>query len=283
MIAISANLHDEWVVSDFTDDAHPLTVNSCGYIKVITREMGVEREHGRVDYQLILVTHGSGRFWLQGAPQTVHAGHVVLYQPGQPQRYVYPAVDGAETYWVHFTGTAVADYLRDSALLTRQVYPLTAISECRTCVNNIITEMQLKRPMYAQLCSGYLLELLTLMARDQHHDDIEQRGIHDATVQHAMQLMYQQYNQPYTVGDFARLCNVSTYHFIHKFKEATGITPMAFLRNIRLTQARYLLVNSSLTIAEIAAIVGYADPLYFSRLFKHSTGLSPSEYKTRQA
>ncbi|WP_300845227.1 helix-turn-helix domain-containing protein [uncultured Acetatifactor sp.] len=49
--------------------------------------------------------------------------------------------------------------------------------------------------------------------------------------------------------------------------------------SIRMDRARELLKNTGYSIQEISSLVGYADPLYFSRLFQKQTGRSPSVYR----
>ena len=59
-----------------------------------------------------------------------------------------------------------------------------------------------------------------------------------------------------------------------------GESPYKFLLNIRMTEAKYLLTETSIQIADIAKNVGYDDPYYFSRIFKKYTGQSPSAYRS---
>lgn len=64
-----------------------------------------------------------------------------------------------------------------------------------------------------------------------------------------------------------------------RFRQATGYSPLSFLKQVRLNQARDLLKNSDLGIAEIALQTGYPDSDYFSRLFKRQYQLSPTDFR----
>ncbi len=67
-----------------------------------------------------------------------------------------------------------------------------------------------------------------------------------------------------------------------KVKSMTGLTPLDFVRNVKLKKACEMLVHSGLTISEIAYAVGFSTPKYFSRCFKEEFGMTPSEYQQKK-
>ena len=69
--------------------------------------------------------------------------------------------------------------------------------------------------------------------------------------------------------------------FIHSFKEVMNVPPMQYIVSLRIAAAKGYLENSNKNINEISNIVGYENALYFSRLFKKHTGMTPSEYKKK--
>ncbi|MGN0222292.1 MAG: helix-turn-helix domain-containing protein [Prevotella sp.] len=64
-----------------------------------------------------------------------------------------------------------------------------------------------------------------------------------------------------------------------KMKSLMGVTPGEFLRQARIRKACQLLQTTSLTVSEIAFQCGFTDPKYFSRMFRQSMGITPTEYK----
>ena len=72
---------------------------------------------------------------------------------------------------------------------------------------------------------------------------------------------------------------MSVSWFIRNFKEYTGTTPTQYLLSLRISNAQSLLESTSFNVTEIAEIVGYNNPLYFSRLFKKQCGVSPTEFR----
>ena len=75
----------------------------------------------------------------------------------------------------------------------------------------------------------------------------------------------------------ARFGFVPSY-IVSIFKTYYGLTPMDYLVKTRIDESKFLLTNSSLKITEVANEVGYEDSLYFSKVFKKITGVSPKEY-----
>lgn len=64
-----------------------------------------------------------------------------------------------------------------------------------------------------------------------------------------------------------------------RFKTATGATPIEYLQNLRVEEAKRLLEDGGMPVDEISFEVGYDDPSFFRRLFKRRTGLTPSQYR----
>ena len=87
------------------------------------------------------------------------------------------------------------------------------------------------------------------------------------------------YNDNISIDEYAQNNHVSVSWFIRNFKHCTGFTPMQYILSKRIYNAEILLQDPTYNVTEIARIVGYDNPLYFSRIFKKVKGLSPSEYR----
>ncbi len=80
----------------------------------------------------------------------------------------------------------------------------------------------------------------------------------------------------------ASMCGMSRTLFFRLFRAETGMTPGEFRLHRRMQEARKLLLQNKLTIAEIANRLGWENPFFFSRVFKRETGLSPRDFRRRQ-
>jgi DNA-binding response OmpR family regulator len=84
-------------------------------------------------------------------------------------------------------------------------------------------------------------------------------------------------NAGFSVGDFCRNLGMSRTSVYNKIKTLTNLGPNDFIRIIRLNKAKELLKEKKYPVAEIAGMVGFSDPKYFSTSFKKQFGVSPSK------
>ncbi|WP_336785312.1 helix-turn-helix domain-containing protein [Paenibacillus sp. MMO-177] len=279
MISISGDAHS-WQERGIEDKEQFLAVNWCGYQRLQTRSLSRHREHGRVDFQLIYITGGKGRFRFANDNETIEvaSGSLVVYTPGQPQHYSYQAEDGTEVYWIHFTGYSAYDYLRQFGLLKQPVHTIGMMDEVTALFKKIIQELNSHRPLGSHMVNAYLLEMLTLLGRRLQTAEEPGQGRHP-DINQMIAYIHEKYSDSLSISDLAGECSLSVFRFIHKFKEVTGMTPMKYITEIRINEAKKLLSESSLHVKEVAAVVGYDNPLYFSRIFRSTVGIPPSEYK----
>lgn len=85
-------------------------------------------------------------------------------------------------------------------------------------------------------------------------------------------------NSALVVEDFARHLGMSRTAYYNKMKQLTGLSPIDFIKQMRIKQALKLLDEGCLSITEIAYRVGFADPKYFSRCFKAEMDMTPTQY-----
>ena len=83
-----------------------------------------------------------------------------------------------------------------------------------------------------------------------------------------------------TLGQMAAVADVSTYHFAHQFKRATGLPPYQYVIMRRVERAEQLLrAGTDLPLAVIAARAGFSDQSVFCRHFKRLVGVTPGRFK----
>ncbi len=86
---------------------------------------------------------------------------------------------------------------------------------------------------------------------------------------------------PLTLPELASAACVSEEHLCRLFRGAVGVSPMQAVKQVRLDRAVSLLTRSNYSVAEVASLCGFDDPLYFSETFKKTFALTPSELRRR--
>jgi AraC-like DNA-binding protein len=94
----------------------------------------------------------------------------------------------------------------------------------------------------------------------------------------SIEYLHRNYARDLSIGDLARRFGCSERHFTRVFRLHTGVAPLRYLRRLRIENARKLLAYTQYTIAEVAGLVGYADPAYFTRVFRQETGAPPTRH-----
>lgn len=205
---------------------------------------------------------------------------MVLYQPRQEQKYDYFCEDKPEVYWIHFTGNDVKNILRKYEIpMDESVFYSGASAVYVYLFKEIINEIQTRRVGYEELLTMYLHQIFLLVQRSrQEHTPSVNSYIQDE-MEFARRYFNEYYNEAISIEEYAQSRGMSVSWFQRNFKQFVNHSPMQYILMIRVNNAVSLLKTTDYNMAEIAAIVGYEDPLYFSRMFRKLKGMSPSQYR----
>ncbi|WP_285426097.1 AraC family transcriptional regulator [Pseudomonas sp. efr-133-TYG-103a] len=105
---------------------------------------------------------------------------------------------------------------------------------------------------------------------------VEQQG-HFARIGAALQFLRDHYNEPLSVDDLARCANMSASTFHEHFKRSTLLSPVQYLKRVRLLKAQQMLIGEGMGVAQVAHKVGYQSTSQFSREYKRYFERNPGE------
>ncbi len=247
-----------------------------------TNEHRIYRPGGMEGWILNCTTEGRGEVLRPPAAFTCSCGDVLLFPEGVVHDYGRLAGQSVwEHRWVHFLprpaweewmrwpeagGGVRRVHIGDPAVWGRVVRRMADIA-------SLTTEPVVHR---MELCLNAIEEVLlwagSILARA--HGTSMDRRIRDAVA-----FMREHYRRRFTVSGLARRFNMSSSRFAHLFRAQTGASPMAYIERLRISRAQELLLASNMSVGEIAYECGYEDPLYFSHVFRRSTGRSPRRFR----
>ncbi len=108
-------------------------------------------------------------------------------------------------------------------------------------------------------------------------------AVRDPAIHRAVALLQADVARPWTLELLAQEAGLSRTALAEKFRDAMGETPLAHLRTLRLQKAMQLLGEPRRKLDEVARAVGYQDAFGFSKAFKRAVGVSPGEFRRRDA
>lgn len=268
---------------DFKDKSKPLVVGSCGTYQLYKHpRLPTHRPRGRLDFQILYIASGKVHFYFDNSEMdtVVSAGNMVLYRPKEPQRYVYFGTDQTEVFWVHFTGGNVKNILRGYGIQDNMRIINTGTSpEYTRLFKQMIQELQRCQTDYKDLLVLLLQQLFISIHRQITKEHKLKNEYLDSEMEIAMQYFNDHYNAEINIEEYAASRGMSVSWFIRNFKLYTNTTPMQYIVSLRIANAQMLLETTNYNVTEIGNIVGYDNPLYFSRIFRKQKGISPSEYR----
>lgn len=115
--------------------------------------------------------------------------------------------------------------------------------------------------------------------KEERQEDPESKAAGSFIVYNAVQYMEENYNRKITLSEVAEKTYISQWHLSKLLNRHMDLNFSEILNNIRVKEAKKLLMNSAMRIGDIAWEVGFTDIAHFSKVFKKLTGLSANEYR----
>lgn len=251
---------------------------SAGTLREVTGYR-VIRENGTTDHLMMLTRGGRGRLRTASGIVTAEPGDIVVLAPGTPHDYgVDPTVGEWEIVFSHFHPRPDWAPLLDWPQVTPGLHRLQLAGEARSSVTaEMLTMVRWARSGHprAALLAMNALELVLVWC-----DGANPRSRPlDPRIARALAHLDTTITTQHTVADLARRAHLSPSRFAHLFAEQVGTSPMAYLEQQRMAQARMYLELTDQPISEVARLVGYRDPLYFSTRFRRVVGASPRRHR----
>ena len=101
----------------------------------------------------------------------------------------------------------------------------------------------------------------------------------NSSIKAAKEYIDEHFSESISLSELAKIAYTDKYYLAHQFKKQYNVSPMQYLTAVRMNRAAQLLSRENLSITEIAGLVGYDNPIYFSEQFKKHIGTTPSIYR----
>ena len=226
---------------------------------------------------------GTERFWCRGAEHVAAAGEIALLNPldvhkGGPgsegwwtYRMIYPSSEVIDAAGVEFFKT-VRRPLRFPTVIVRDPTLATAIASLQTAMD------QADSPLERQ---SLLLGVLGMLVA-RHSNTMAtpvMAGRETAAILKIRNYLQANYAASIRLDDLSELSGLSPFHLLRTFRNALGMPPHAYLRQIRVEQAKRMLAAGT-PISEVALATGFVDQSHLTRFFRRIFGMTPGAYAT---
>ena len=238
--------------------------------------------HTHNHLELFYIVGGKGQFLIQDQLYPVDANNLVVINPNvihtevslnaQPLEYIVLGIEGIELQ------------TRDTANGQFSILDHFESVEISSCLRNILRETELKNTGYEDVCQAYMEILLIRLMRNIALAIPSEPQSVSANRQCAAIRRYidLHFKEALTLEQLAEESHMSKYYLSHTFKREYGVSPINSMISRRIEESKYLLVETDLSLSQIAQLLGFSSLSYFSQVFHRTQGISPKEYRQNQ-
>lgn len=229
------------------------TLSGCGKLRIGNKVYEVPRNHAFLC--------------------TVPSDHEYYLPEGQTHwEYIFVSIYGNDALKHWF---ALIDQLGPVFELPLLSSPLPIFEQLYT---NVMDSPSIDRYNIAALLYQFIVEMHRY-ADSAHHSKPEDTP---ASLMRSIELMNAAYREDLSLDQLAAASGLTKSHYCRFFHKHIGISPMHYLRKVRVERAAWLLRNTDLKLAEIGGSCGFRYMNYFIKIFRQAVGMTPGEYRSQQ-
>lgn len=234
-------------------------------------------------YAVVWISSGSGWLETEAMPQRIPITSGCLFWLFPHVLHTYaPDADGWTEQWALFEGPLVASFEHLGFLSASQPVHYTGNSAAIEAIfAQFHTDFTNGGPLTGVLSAALVYRLVVIA----HQLSIEWQAERDPVareIQRSRRWLDTHAFELCDVEDLADSCHMGYSTFRRHFKNIIGYSPREYILRVRLSKAKELLAFTQQSVAEVAKSVGFADPYYFSRLFRDREGIPPSLFRVQQ-
>lgn len=217
---------------------------------------------------------------------TARPGVVTIIPAGSSARWdIYRPVDVVQLYLPQATLERVADEADKTApgdLLERTAHPDITTSRLLMSAADVLDSQELLDGLFRQQLTELLANrLLAAHAGTSTPFRPDVGGLSPTVLRRAVERLRSDGETDVSLAALASDAGLSRFHFCRAFKESTGLSPHAWLRQHRLGQAMNMLRDTDASVVSVAAAFGYGSQSAFAAAFRRLTGETPSKWRRR--
>ena len=263
----------------------PLYIRKMGYFPKVKYHY-VQKDNGTDYCMLIYCVAGRGHYCINGGEEhSLEADQYIILPDNMPYRFWADEKDPWTIYWLHFEGSLSRQFVQ---------YPITARNIIPGKTSRLQDRIDVFNEIYSSFSMAYTQEYMVHASLTLYH--LLSSFVHLEAFRHyksgqtdqsfaaqVIHYMDENVSRNLTLQDLAKHFKYSPSHFSALFQKETGYSPINYYIQLKVRRACQYVELSQLRFFEIAEMVGFNEPAYFTRIFTKVMGMSPSEYRHREA
>ena len=235
--------------------------------------------HTHNHMELFYIVGGKGQFLIQDQLYPVNANNLVIINPNVPHTEVSLNAQPLEYIVLGIEGVELASSEQSNGRFSMLDHFESV--EISGCLRNILREMELKSTGYEDVCQAYMEILIIRLMRSTALSVPAQPQQISANRQCAAVKRYidQHFKETLTLDQLAEEAHMNKFYLSHAFKQEFGVSPINYLISCRIEESKYLLAETDLSISQIAQLLNFSSPSYFSQVFRRTQGVSPVKFR----
>lgn len=265
----------------FTGSMVPKLVYSCKtepHHAILPRAMHMHPDK----MEVVFIVSGEGMHRIGGVNYRTKKGDVLIYNAGVLHDEIATPGKELNVYCVGITDLLLPELEPNHLTESGQKAVFSSCAQYGSFLSlfefvhqTSIGKEQFQGEINNYLTRALLIKLYALVKGAQYPEDSE-----EAIVERKIrQYIDTHYMEDICLKSMAHDLHMSQYYIAHMFKDMEGFSPMQYVIRLRIGEAQSLLINTSLSVTDIAFIVGYKNSNYFHAVFLKIVGLTPGNYR----
>ncbi|MCX7714228.1 MAG: AraC family transcriptional regulator [Clostridia bacterium] len=245
-------------------------------------------QHYHDAYEIYLQLDGKRYLFYDNIHYTLERGDMVILKPFDIHYAESREVDYYERYVLNFQPDVLRKILTDEEvyfLLEEKIHP--CVVHLSPSDTEDLSEFFRRTESYTKqkgflteklLCTSVLQLIMKSITYIDESMNVTTNHLEPQIIA-ALSFIYKHYKENISLDEISDAAHMSKYYFCRKFHEVTGTTAFEYLNGIRLSKAHNLLINTNITIDEIASRVGFVSTVNLTRAFKKVYGIAPRDFR----
>lgn len=256
-----------------------------------TDSKGMPSSHFHDYYEIYYLLEGKRRYFINHCLYDVMPHDIILVNKGDIHQVHNMASDEKHVrYLITFSDSFLnglgSEFDRDFLMKIFESKKIHVPESMQNAFNMLLHRAETKIKQ-TDICSQYIAKLnvlemlvdLNKFSAKNTYPLIDDLTVYENSIQEVCRYICNYYNKPISLDQMAKIAYMSPTYFSKKFKRVTGFGFNEYLNNVRIKMATNLLMETQLSITEIATFCGYQDSNYFGDVFKKIIGISPNKYR----